>query len=89
MTKYLLAFSLIVNGFLYMVADSQAEDAAGYNYAIKYLVEDLIMARTMTGISLQLVDDYKVANQALIEHCEPRSRIKAIKATPLPPLVKL
>jgi hypothetical protein len=88
-TKYLLAISLLANGFLYMLADSQAEDAAGYNYAVDYLVEDLIMARTMTNISLERMDDYKVANEALLEHCEPRSRIKAIKATPLPDLIKV
>jgi hypothetical protein len=31
----------------------------------------------------------KTANDALIEHCEPKSLTKAIKATPLPPLVIL
>lgn len=88
MTKYLLAISLLTNGFLYMLADSQAEDAVGYSYAIDYLVEDLIIARTMTSVSLERMDDYKQANQVLIDHCEPVPYIKAIKATPLPPLVK-
>lgn len=88
MTKYLLAISLLANVFLYMLADSQAEDTAGYSYAVDYLVEDLIMARTMTSVSLERMDDYKRANQELIDHCEPTSYIKAIKATPLPQLVK-
>lgn len=87
--KYLLVISLALNGFLYMLADSYAKDTAGYNYAIDYLVEDLIMARTLTNISLELVDDYKYANSQLLEHCEPKSADKAIKATPLPKLIKV
>ena len=28
-----------MNGFLYMLCDSYAEDVAGYDYAVNYLVE--------------------------------------------------
>ena len=34
---YLLAISLAMNAFMYMLCDSYAEDVAGYEYAIDYM----------------------------------------------------
>jgi len=76
----------------------------GYRTYMSYVYEDDIVfvvkdlknrqqqIADLNASNSKLEDDlfwYKTANDVLIEHCEPKSLTKAIKATPLPPLVTL
>ena len=76
----------------------------GYRTYMSYVYEDDIVfvvkdlknrqqqIADLNASNNKLEDDlfwYKTANDTLIEHCEPKTLSKAIKATPLPPLVIL
>lgn len=78
----LLTISLFFNVAQFAVLFDNEEYINQQEYAIQYLGDEINSIKN----DIDLIDDYRSANEALIQHCKPCDVVKAIKATPLPPM---
>lgn len=74
--------SVFFNITMLAVLVNNEEYISQQDYAIQYLGDET----NSNKVNLDMLDDYRNANEALMKHCSSASLTRAVKASPLPPI---